>query len=294
MRDAFSKYHPIINLIYFLMVLGFASFLRHPICLGISLISSALYAITLNGRKQLRRIGTEILPMSALIIIINPLVNHQGVTILGYFPGGNPFTLEAVIYGFAAAAIIAALMQWFICWNQIMTTDKLIYLFGTLAPALSLVISMSLQFIPRYRRQFQKIMEMHSQFTRDGRKPGLMGKVRMRVRILSIMTSWAIEHAVETAQSMKGRGYGLPGRTAFSIYRWHRQDTLLLLVLLILGAVMLLGGIRGVFYWSFVPVMSVLKLGVPELIIFGCYLILTILPLILNGKEELEWKKSFD
>lgn len=294
MRDAFSNYHPIINLIYFLMVLGFAAFLRHPLCLGISLISSAIYAITLNGRKQLRRIGTEILPMSALIIIINPLVNHQGVTILGYFPGGNPFTLEAVIYGFAAAAIIAALMQWFICWNQIMTTDKLIYLFGTLAPALSLVISMSLQFIPRYRRQFQRIMEMHSQLTGDGGKSGLMKKVRTTVCILSIMTSWAIEHAVETAQSMKGRGHGLPGRTAFSIYRWHRQDTLLLLVLLILGAGMLFGGIRGVFYWSFIPVMSVLKLGVPELIIFGCYLILTILPLILNGKEELEWKKSFD
>lgn len=294
MKDAFSRYHPIINLIYFLMVLGFASFLRHPVCLGISLISSAIYATVLTGRKHLWRSLRELLPMSVLIIIINPLVNHQGVTILGYFPGGNPFTLEAIIYGVAAAAIICSLMQWFVCWNQIMTTDKLIYLFGRIAPSLSLVISMSLQFIPRYSRQLHKIAEANGQLNRSRTKSGLLGKLQSAIRILSMMTTWAIEHAVETAQSMKGRGYGLPGRTAFSIYQWCKQDSLLLVILLLLGAVMLAGEIRDVFYWSYIPVLSVPELGAEELLIFGSYMLLTILPLILNGKEEMEWKKSFD
>lgn len=41
---------------------------------------------------------------------------------------------------------------------------------------------------------------------------------------------------METADSMKSRGYGLPGRTAFSLYRYSRRDRLLLLWLALCGA----------------------------------------------------------
>lgn len=292
MKDAFSNYHPIVNLTYFLMVLGCASFLRHPVCLGIALVSSTIYASVLTGKENLIRIIKGMLPMSVMIIIINPLVNHQGVTILGYFRSGNPFTLEACIYGFAAAAIIWSLVQWFVCWNRIMTTEKLIYLFGRLMPALSLVVSMSLRFVPRYQRQLHKIMDAQKQLGKFGKGAGVISRLKLSIRVLSIMTTWAIEHAVETAQSMKGRGYGLPGRTAFSIYRWQARDTRLFIFELVLGVSVLIGGIRGSFQWSWMPIMSNLHITVENGLIFGSYLLLTLLPAGLNGKEEMEWKKS--
>lgn len=292
MKDAFSNYHPIVNLTYFLMVLGCASFLRHPVCLGIALVSSTIYASVLTGKENLIRIIKGMLPMSVMIIIINPLVNHQGVTILGYFRSGNPFTLEACIYGFAAAAIIWSLVQWFVCWNRIMTTEKLIYLFGRLMPALSLVVSMSLRFVPRYQRQLHKIMDAQKQLGKFGKGAGVISRLKLSIRVLSIMTTWAIEHAVETAQSMKGRGYGLPGRTAFSIYRWQARDTRLFIFELVLGVSVLIGGIRGSFQWSWMPIMSSLNITVENGLIFGSYLLLTLLPAGLNGKEEMEWKKS--
>lgn len=292
MKDAFSNYHPIVNLTYFLMVLGCASFLRHPVCLGIALVSSTIYASVLTGKENLIRIIKGMLPMSVMIIIINPLVNHQGVTILGYFRSGNPFTLEACIYGFAAAAIIWSLVQWFVCWNRIMTTEKLIYLFGRLMPALSLVVSMSLRFVPRYQRQLHKIMDAQKQLGKFGKGAGVISRLKLSIRVLSIMTTWAIEHAVETAQSMKGRGYGLPGRTAFSIYRWQARDTRLFIFELVLGVSVLIGGIRGSFQWSWMPIMSNLHITLENGLIFGSYLLLTLLPAGLNGKEEMEWKKS--
>lgn len=292
MKDAFSNYHPIVNLTYFLMVLGCASLLRHPVCLEIALVSSTIYASVLTGKENLIRIIKGMLPMSVMIIIINPLVNHQGVTILGYFRSGNPFTLEACIYGFAAAAIIWSLVQWFVCWNRIMTTEKLIYLFGRLMPALSLVVSMSLRFVPRYQRQLHKIMDAQKQLGKFGKGAGVISRLKLSIRVLSIMTTWAIEHAVETAQSMKGRGYGLPGRTAFSIYRWQARDTRLFIFELVLGVSVLIGGIRGSFQWSWMPIMSSLHITVENGLIFGSYLLLTLLPAGLNGKEEMEWKKS--
>ena len=36
-----------------------------------------------------------------------------------------------------------------------------------------------------------------------------------RITILSIMVTWCLENAIETADSMKSRGCGLPGRSAF-------------------------------------------------------------------------------
>lgn len=52
-------------------------------------------------------------------------------------------------------------------------------------------------------------------------------KVRYALNMVSILVTWALENAIETADSMKSRGYGLKGRTAFSIYRFNRRDKIL-------------------------------------------------------------------
>ncbi len=39
------------------------------------------------------------------------------------------------------------------------------------------------------------------------------------------MVTWSLENAIETADSMRARGYGLPGRTSFSIYRFDSRDS---------------------------------------------------------------------
>ena len=105
-RDTFSGYHPIINFLYFVLVLGFTMFFMHPGSLLISLAAALSYAITLNGRRMLRFSLAALLPMMLMAALINPLFNHEGVTILSYLPTGNPLTLESLIYGVAAALMI--------------------------------------------------------------------------------------------------------------------------------------------------------------------------------------------
>ena len=43
------------------------------------------------------------------------------------------------------------------------------------------------------------------------------------------MITWTLENFVESAKSMKCRGYSLKGRTAFSIYRFDNRDRSLVL-----------------------------------------------------------------
>lgn len=293
MKDAFSSFHPIIIFIYFLSVLGFTMFLHHPVCLGIAVISATLYAVCLCGRQAAGFFLRYLLPMTATILIINPLVNHQGLTILGYFPNGNPFTLEAVLYGLMAAGILIALIQWFSCWNQIMTTDKLVYLFGRIAPALSLVLSMTLRFVPRYRQHFREVMDAQRQLGTDAEKGSLYTRIRAGIRVVSGTLTWAIEHAVETGDSMKCRGYGLSGRTAFSLYRWTKRDTVILLVILLLVGSIMTGILQGKLYWSWFPVFRGAGTDLFTVVVYASYGILSLLPVLINGREELRWNHLF-
>ena len=121
MRDAFSSCHPLINFLYFGLVLGFSMCFMHPVCLCISLCTSFAYAVRLNGRRAARLTLVYLLPLMALTAVVNPAFNHQGATILAYLPSGNPLTLESILYGLAAAAMLIAVILWFSCDTAVMT-----------------------------------------------------------------------------------------------------------------------------------------------------------------------------
>ena len=109
------------------MVIAFTMFFMHPVSLGISLGSALAYAVYLRGRKAIRFSLVFMLPMMAMAALINPAFNHEGATLLTYLPSGNPLTLESILYGLAAAAMLAAEVTWFSCYTAVMTSDKFVW-----------------------------------------------------------------------------------------------------------------------------------------------------------------------
>lgn len=49
MRDTFSTYHPLLNLLYFVTAIGVTVFVTHPVILGISFFSALSYSFLLKG-----------------------------------------------------------------------------------------------------------------------------------------------------------------------------------------------------------------------------------------------------
>ena len=78
---------------------------------------------------------------------MNPAFSHQGITVITYLPTGNVLTLESVLYGLAAACMLAETLLWFRIMCGILTTDKIVYLFGKGFPVLGLMLSMILSFL---------------------------------------------------------------------------------------------------------------------------------------------------
>lgn len=289
-KDAFSGYHPLVNFLYFGLVIGFSMFFMHPVCLFISLFGSVAYHINLNGNGSFRFFIRYALPVMLLTALVNPAFNHRGMVILCYLPTGNLLTLESILYGIAAAVMLVSVLLWFSCCTAVMTSDKFIYLFGRVIPSLSLVLSMTLRFVPKFRAQFACVKEAQAGMGNDTSNGSLLKRLKAAAACFSIMVTWSLENAIETADSMKSRGYGLQGRTAFSVYTFTERDKAVLLWLAFCGLYLLSGSLSGGLYWRYFPNIKG-ELTAPLTISFEVvYFLLCLTPVMINGREEKQWK----
>ncbi len=285
-NEAFSGCHPVVNLAFFGAVLGMTMFIMQPVFLGISLLCGCAYLLYMKGGKEMLRLVGYLLPVLLFMAVMNPLFNHAGVTILWYLPNDNPITLEAVCYGMAAAAMMGASIVWFNCCNCVFTSDKIIYLFGRVIPALSLLISMTLRFVPRFKNFLQNTLRVQKAMHKPQNKKE---QLQQALSAFSATVSWAMEQSIVSADSMKSRGYGTARRTAFSIYRFEKRDCFALIALAALCIGACLPHITGELSWMYYPSLNGTLWGAPQLLAYACYTGVCLLPLMIDLEEDRKW-----
>ncbi|MEE0264261.1 MAG: energy-coupling factor transporter transmembrane component T [Acutalibacteraceae bacterium] len=293
MTDSFSKYHPFVNLIYFALVIGFSMVVNHPLAQLISLVCAIIYVVSTQGKKSIGVLLKFCLPLVLLTAFINPAFNHEGTTILLYFSNGNPLTLESILYGFSSGCMIIALLLWFSAFSAVMTSDKFIYLFGKVIPALSLVLSMTLRFVPKFKTQMKNVADAQRCIGRDVSRGSLLTRTKTAITIVSIMITWSLENAIETADSMKSRGYGLKGRTAFSIYRFEDRDKYTLVWLAFCFLYILTGVVVSAFGFRYFPDRRYSAFDITTIPFYFIYFGLCITPVVLNAVEDRKWKTIY-
>ncbi|MGL4484067.1 MAG: energy-coupling factor transporter transmembrane component T [Anaerovoracaceae bacterium] len=269
----------------------------NPIVLAISFMAAFSYAVLLAGRKALLFALAFITPVMLISVLINLLFNNRGATAITT-PSGSPITIigespisyEALIYGFSTALMFAAILMWFFIYNKVFTSDKFLYLFGRSIPNISLIFSMVLSFLPRFIAQAKVISAGQKALGRDISDGKLREKVANGMRILSILVTWAFENSIETADSMKARGFGTAKRTNYLDFKFTIRDTVLVLLITISfmasGLIYYFGNLRIFFYpeWFFQPKGNALLL----LIIF--FSVLSFLPIFVNLFYYLKFK----
>lgn len=293
MIDSFSKYHPFVNLIYFALVIGFSMVVNHPLAQLISLVCAVVYIVSTQGKKSVGFLLKFCLPLVLLTAFINPAFNHEGTTILLYFSNGNPLTLESILYGFSSGCMIITLLLWFSAFSAVMTSDKFIYLFGKVIPALSLVLSMTLRFVPKFKTQMKNVADAQRCIGRDISGGSLISRTKTAITIVSIMITWSLENAIETADSMKSRGYGLKGRTAFSIYRFEDRDKYTLVWFVFCFLYILAGVLVSAFGFRYFPNVRYSALDITTIPFYFIYFGFCITPVVLNTVEDRKWKTIY-
>lgn len=312
MTDEFSRYHPVVNLIFYLLVLGTTMFQMSVGLVFISLFSAVVYYFMLKKTEGLKycAVVVGIIIVSA---IINPLFSHKGGTLLFYLFTGNPVTLESIIYGLISAIIIGAMLLWFSTFNQVMGVERILGAIGKVLPNVSLLITMIMRFIPQYTRHQRKVSMVNKVNKRNyGEKINLLNRektekenviearkrqkkkngidkiidsIKEGSRTFSITTTWALENSIYTADSMKSRGFGTGRRTNYSNYKFQKRDYLLMGWLVILWLVVVFSLEREKVYTYYYPFIQV-KNNVVVYLIYG---LLCLTPVLINVKEEIRW-----
>lgn len=279
----FSSCHPAVPAAWFALVLAFTVTTFHPVLLAFALLGGWLWWGRLGGRPGAGRL----LPLLVLAALFNPLFSHAGVTVLAYFPSGNPLTLESVLFGLGTALLLWAALACVGCLGRVMTADKWMCLLGRAAPILSLLLSMTLGAIPRLRTRFAQVAAAQRQVGQLG--DTRLDRARLGLRNIGVVLSWSMEDALVRADSMEGRGYGLPGRTSYTNYRLGAEDRGLLVFLACAGGYLLLMGAQGALAWRYYPKVAWGGLSLWSLSAWADWAALCALPLYLEWKEDRKW-----
>lgn len=289
MKDKFAAYHPAINFTFFIGAIVLGMFLLHPGFLACSLLLSIGYYLTVQGKKGLKFVSGMVFIL-VILSVINPLFNTLGETVLfTYF--GRRYTLEALIYGIVLAAMVVSLLAWFASYNAVMTSDKFLYLFGRMAPSMTLILTMVLRLVPSYKDKAVQMNGARRCIGKGTDEGSAREKTEHGMVLLSTLTSWALEGGVITADSMRSRGYGCGKRTTFSLYRFETKDKLMLAVMAVLFGIVVFCCANGAADVTYLPGFELPEekrlYTITGLLAYFAFLAI---PTAVNIWEELRWR----
>lgn len=277
--DRFSKYNPKVTLLFYFLVIVVSLSVFNPVYLSISLVSALIYKFMLEGKKAFLSLIKLVFGMVILVGIFNMLFSHRGMTVLFSLSDTN-FTLESLVYGLTQGLMFGSVIAWFSCYNSVVSSQMLLAVFGGFLPNTALVFSMVLSFIPRMKKNIREIEQ--SRILLDNDK----GKLKKAISNFSALVTMTLEETIELSDSMRGRGF-CNKRTVYSKYRLNLNDVALMLIEVMLALAVVLFK-----HFGKISAFSIAKMSVGVLSPYALvsYTFFTMLPVIINLKEELKWR----
>ena len=196
--------HPLVEFVKFLAAIVLLCLTRNPYVSVLFLILE--FVIAPSVKSVLALLG-----MTALSVIVNALVNHQGETYLFYL-NDNIVTMESLAYGVFAGVQLWLLCRWTYRMGRAMTSEKMVIVFKYLFPPAAIVLSMAIRSVNRYTDKLVEIY--HFQIS--------------AIRSISILINWALENGLEIADAMECRAYGSKLRTSYTPFRLLPADILIM------------------------------------------------------------------
>lgn len=281
---AVMKGDPLSVFVFFAVAICIPMISGNPVIALISLMGAVACNRKHNTVRKLLFTVAAFLAMA----LINPLFNRSGASALFYI-NDLPVTLEALLYGASSAISIIAVIYWFFSFSRIMSSDKIIYLFGKLSPHIALLFSSVLRFVPTFLLQYRQ--------TRNTQKcigavceDSIISKLKCEIRVFSVMVTRCTENGIITADSMEARGYGSIRRTSFSFYKTTLYDVLYIILFLLLNSVVIYASLSGDISFVFYPTITIPHANALSYAAYICYALFVFLPVITQLLEEIRWK----
>lgn len=281
---ALENYHPFVLFFYFVTAVCLTMFFMHPVLLFISLLASFVLFTAMRG---LRGVGFSFV-FFLVVALTNPVFSHNGVTPL-LFINGTPITLEALVYGMFMGILLLSTLYWFRSFHTFMTEDKIMALFSGVFPKLALLLAMILHFVPQLVRKGKAIYAAQKALGVEENEKRFR-VYKLWIAVLSALLTQALESAIDTADSMRARGYAAAKRRSACPCKFRGKDMALLVFILLLAGCFLFFAWTGRATFYFYPQISQVDLSPASVFMYIAYALLMFMPVIILVKGEIRWK----
>ncbi|MCI5937583.1 MAG: energy-coupling factor transporter transmembrane protein EcfT [Eubacterium sp.] len=265
-----DRIHPTVMLCYFVGMVILMIVLEHPVIYLFGGICALWIYKQYNPTCSIWKILWGSLGAGLVCVLVNPLLNHRGVTLL-FMLGQWRITKEAVLYGCNMACLLLSSCIVFAAFSRCMTSEKIMMILAGHFPNLALVFSMILRLIPLQIRQIRNQYHFHKKhpFT-----------------IISAGIRNSLQEGMERGISMRMRGYGTGKRTSYYTkrFRWHDSLKLVLCVGMVLYFIFYCHTLAQ--KTRFFPSLQWGQFGMLQWIILTIYFMA---PIILSWKETIRW-----
>ncbi|MCI5736153.1 MAG: energy-coupling factor transporter transmembrane protein EcfT [Eubacterium sp.] len=276
--DKFSNFNPKVCFLFFVFTVLLILLNFNPIFLCVSLLSGVIYNAMLQGKKTFKTFFTFLLPFTLLVGIFNMAFTSYGVDILFSISNKN-FTAEGLSYGLCQGVMFSSVIVWLSSYSYVLSSDKFMSVFSKLAPNLTLVLTMTLSFIPRLRKNAQKINDARLNVNTN------QSKFKKSLDNFSSLVSMTLEESIEVSDTMRARNFN-SSRKPYSKYRFNLDDGIVLLVLLALSISCIVLNSLDKAEFIFDPEIKMLSFSPIFLILYTIYMFL---PVIINISEGIKW-----
>lgn len=277
--DRFSKFHPLISFSFFMGVIAVTILYSNSFSVFASFLCAFLYYARLKGKTAVKTLFKFVIPMAVFAGVFNFLFSHYGESII-FSVKDMRFTAESLLSGLFTGIMIGAVIMWFNCYNEIVTSDKFMALFGGIAPNLTLLFSMVLRFIPLMVKLSSEIKEANEGMGIETK--GLKNSVSRFSALISI----ALEKSIETADSMRARGFGKNKRSRYSAFDFRFSDGISIAFILLMLICVTVISVKAYPQFVFYPHIEIKGFGYTANVIF---LIYSLFPLIADFTEDMKW-----
>ena len=289
MYDRFERFHPLILFIYYSGAIILFFLLLHPLFLSIAFFLVLLLHLLYDRGRSLRQWLFFMVTTGIFLFLLNPLFNERGRHVL-FSIFQHRFTLEAFIYGGMSAFSVMSVIALFVSYNEIMKPNKLLFLFAKLLPQFAVLLMLTLRFIPLMKKRAEDITAIQKSKGITAANGPLSKRMETGMLFLQALLVFSLEEAIQTADSMKARGYGLRKRSSYEYFVFKKSDWIAGLFLVFLFIAIAYGRENGYGYLTVYPHLENWYLtGMDwEILLFECLYLS--FPLMVNVGRRIRWR----
>ncbi len=156
-----TSIHPGVYLLYYFIMVLFAFIFSDPYFV-VTFLALILILISLQGvSSELKNILKFYIPLSILILILNPLLNRTGAHKI-YLWSNFFVTYEAIAYGVLMTLALLIVTLVFSSYNRSVSYQEMLYIFSKKLPIISMIIVMALRFIPLINSRAIEVQKLNN------------------------------------------------------------------------------------------------------------------------------------